>query len=110
MVWMLVMLGPTASGKAGWLRLHLDGSVLVPVPPLTLSAAVKLAVPLGFAPKTKSSFPLPPVAASAPVPLPKNQAVTLPVAAEPSNVFRLAMFSAPNRCLIAENVQVLSAG
>ena len=55
---------------------------------------MKLAVPLGFAPKTKSLTPLPPVTASAPVPLPKNQAVISPVAAEPLNVVRLAMFNA----------------
>ena len=65
----------------------------MPVPPLTLSAAVKLAVPFTV-PKTKSSFPLPPVALSAPVPLPKKNASMLPVAAEPSNVDKLAMFNA----------------
>ena len=47
MVWMFVMLDPTPASRMAPVSTSIDNVLFAPVPPLTLSLAVKLAVPSG---------------------------------------------------------------
>ena len=96
MVWMLVMLGPTGHGEqAGWLRSP---------PRWTTCCSAGAAIDavrsgeVGGPIQGSEDEVVDPAAArdaERAGPLPKNNAVTLPVAALLLNVVRLAMFIAP---------------